>query len=141
MSLEFNQIPSTNLNYPLLRLIEQYKRHGRLIIAYDIDDTVRPCFCASCEEVQLLLKNIKNVLNAYFIVYTSNPNIEDIKIYLDKHKIPYDSVNQNAPFISCSGGKVYYNILLDDKAGLAQAVSNLKDLMFLVQNGFVKQLY
>ena len=137
MSLNYNQVSSTNLNYPLLRLIDQYKKHGQIIIAYDIDDTVRPYYCTTCTDIQSLIRLAKSALNAYLIVYTSNPNIEEIKHFLDKEEIPYDSINENAPFVHYKTGKVFYNILLDDKAGLAQAASNLKDLIYIVQNNLL----
>jgi hypothetical protein len=137
MGFEYSQVSSTNLNFPLLRLMEQYKKHGRLIIAYDFDDTVSPFYCANCTEVQSLLRMAKNTIDAYFIVYTSNPNIERVKDFLDKNNLPYDSINENAPFVNYSGGKVFYNIFLDDKAGLAQAASNLKDLLYMVKNNLI----
>ena len=137
MSIEYNQIPSTNLNFSLMRLIEQYKNNDKLIIAYDIDDTVRPYYSRSCNDIQSLLRMAKEKLNAYFIVYTSNSNIDEIKEYLTKWDIPYDTINENAPFVPFKTGKIFYNILLDDKAGLAKAASNLKDLIYLVTNGIV----
>lgn len=139
MEMNYNQCQATSPNFLLLRLIEQYKTHDRLIVAYDIDDTVRPYYSQSCGEIQSLIRMARNVLNAYLIVYTSNPNVEEIKRYLDKYDIPYDAINENAPFAVCPGAKVYYNIFLDDKAGLAQAAQTLKDLINLVANGHVKK--
>ncbi len=139
MEMKCSQFSATSPNFLLLRLIEQYKTHDRLIIAYDIDDTVRPFHSQSCGEVQSLIRMAKNILNAYLIVYTSNPNVEDIKYFLDKNNIPYDSINENAPFAVCPGGKVYYNIFLDDKAGLPQTAQTLRDLINLVANGHIKK--
>ena len=133
MNIKHNTIPSTNLNFLLMRLIEQYKNNKQLIIAYDIDDTVRPYHSSSCDDIQSLLRIAKQQLDAYFIVYTSNSNIDEIKEYLATWDIPYDAINENAPFVPFKTGKIFYNILLDDKAGLAQAASNLKDLIYLVQ--------
>lgn len=132
-----NTIPSTNLNFALLRLIEQYKKQNQIVIAYDFDDTVKPFYCSNCCEVQSLLRSAKRALNAYFIVYTSNSKTDEIKKFLDEEKIPYDSINENAPFVPFKTGKLFYNIFLDDKAGLAQAASNLKDLIYMVDNGYI----
>ena len=137
MSIEYHRVPGTNLNFLLMRLIEQYKIHGKLVIAYDIDDTVRPCYCDDCSEIQELLKMTKETINAYFIVYTSNPDIEEVKRYLNEQNIPYDAINENAPFVPFKKGKIFYNILLDDKAGLAQAAHNLKDLLYMVKYGLI----
>lgn len=132
-------IPSVTSGFNLLRLIEQYQKQNQIIIAYDFDDTVKPLYSSDCSEIQSLLRGAKRALNAYFIVYTSNSQTDEIKRFLDEENIPYDSVNENAPFVPFKFGKLFYNILLDDKAGLAQAASDLKALIYLVDNGFLKQ--
>ena len=129
-------LPSTSASFLLTRLIHQYKKQDRLIIAYDFDDTVRPYWCSSCEYVKSVLRIARDTLNAYFIVYTCNPNHDMITKYLDEEEIPYNSINQNAPFIDESqiSGKLFYNLFLDDKAGLKEAVEALDELCYLVYN-------
>lgn len=139
MEMNYSQYPATSSNFLLLRLIEQYQTHERPIIAFDIDDTVRPYYSKPTGEIQSLLRMAKRVLNAYLIVYTSNPNVGDIVKFLDKNDIPYDAINENAPFAVCPGAKIYYNIFLDDKAGLGQAAQILKDLIGLVESGTIKK--
>ena len=140
MEMNYTQYPATSSNFLLLRLIDQYKTHDRLIVAYDIDDTVRPYYSRPTGEIQSLLRMAKRVLNAYLIVYTSNPNVEEIVKFLNKNDIPYDSINENALFAVSPGAKIYYNIFLDDKAGLGQAAQILKELIDLVENGTVKKI-
>ena len=48
-----------------------------------------------------------------------------MKSILDKEKLPYNSINEDAPFIPFTSRKVYYNILLDDRAGLNQTYNEL----------------
>ena len=50
------------------RLSDAYEEHDRLIIAYDIDDTVRPYKSKSCEDVKALIKRAQRIFNPYFIV-------------------------------------------------------------------------
>lgn len=128
---------STNPSFLLERLVKQYQKQDKLIIAYDIDDTVRPMYCADCGDVQSLLRMIKNTLDAYFIVFTSNEDINGVKEYLDKWDIPYDAINENAPFVPFEKGKIFYNVLLDDKAGLGEVVNTLKQLLYLVRNEYI----
>lgn len=128
---------STHPSFLLERLISQYKKQNKLVIAYDFDDTVRPMYCANCDQVQSLLKKIKDVINAYFIVFTSNKNLGDVRKYLDELEIPYDAINENAPFVPFKEGKIFYNVLLDDKAGLGETVNTLEQLLFLVKNEYV----
>lgn len=130
---------STHPSFLLDRLITQYKKQDRIVIAYDFDDTVRPMYCADCGKIQSLLRQLKDNINAYFIVFTSNKDIEYVKDYLNDWEIPYDSINENAPFVPFKEGKIFYNVLLDDKAGLGEVVNNLEQFIYLVDNGYIKK--
>ena len=109
------------------RLKEEFEAHKKLIIAYDLDSTVFDYHKkgASYEMVKDLIRKYKNY--AYFIVFTSSEpdRYNEIKLILQKENLPYDSINDDAPFIPFKGRKVYYNILLDDRAGLNQTYNEL----------------
>lgn len=122
--------------YTFLRLVEQYQKTDQLIIAYDFDDTVSPLYSSNCWRAASAIRKAKEHLNAYCIVYTCNQEHDKIKKYLEENNIPYDAINQNAPFIHfCGeGSKIYYNLLLDDKAGLHQAIEDLEALIDGVLN-------
>ena len=141
--IDTKYLESIEPSFLLQRLIEQYVKQDRLIIAYDFDDTVSPYVCSSCSEVQSVLRMSRDFLGAYFIVYTCNPNVEKVKEFLDYHKLPYDSINAAAPFSPLQpntiGEKLYYNLLLDDKAGLGEATAALKTLNRLVYQGVIKK--
>lgn len=112
------------------RLKKEFLQHGKLIIAYDFDSTVFDYHNTgnSYEMVRDLIRKWKDY--AYFIVFTSSEEnrFEEIKMNLNDLNIPFDSINDDAPFIPFKGRKVYYNILLDDRAGLSQTYSELKRL-------------
>ena len=112
------------------RLSDAFMEHDRLIIAYDIDDTVRPYKSESCRDVKALIKKAKMILNPYYIVFTANPHKEENIAFLKSEGLPYDAINENADFIGRYGDglKVYYNLLLDDKAGLKEAYDALDRL-------------
>ena len=138
MSVESKMISVDHPAYTFLRLVEQYKKMDRLIIAYDFDDTVSPYYSRSCNRAASAIRMAREYLNAYLIVYTCNQDEEKLKKYLDKNKIPYDAINENAPFIHFNKkGKLYYNLLLDDKAGLHQAIEDLETLIYGVMNGTI----
>ena len=140
MDFNYKVMSSTNEAYAFSRLIEHYKKHDRIIVAYDIDDTVRPFYSGSCEKVKSVLRAAAKHLNCYFIVYTCNPNIDKIKKFLDDEELPYDSINENAPFAPAHmNGKLFYNIFLDDKAGLREAAERLEDLIHYVINEKYKE--
>ena len=141
MNFNYKVMSSTNEAYAFSRLIEHYKKHDRVIIAYDVDDTVRPYYSGSCEKVKSVLRAAAQYLNCYFIVYTCNPNTDKIKKFLDNEELPYDSINENAPFAPKVNGKLFYNIFLDDKAGLREAVERLEDLIHYIINEEYKIKY
>lgn len=67
----------------------------------------------------------------------------DLKECFQKLHLNYDSggevhyINQSPPYIPYSGNKVYYNILLDDRAGLSAAYEILYETKERIKNGKV----
>jgi len=122
-------------NFLFNRLTDAYLEHDRLIIAYDLDDTVRPYKSESCEDVKALIRRAKELLNPYFIVFTANPNMEKNIAFLEAENLPYDAINENIPEIGNYGDnvKIYYNLFFDDKAGIAEAYEALSRLCDTVQ--------
>lgn len=113
------------------RIKDCYAEHGGIIIAYDIDDTVRPFRSEEepCRLVRELLRKCKQKLNAQFIVFSSNRNIDAIREFIKKENLPCDFINENATMVPSSyfnDQKIYFHILLDDKTGLANSYKCLK---------------
>lgn len=113
------------------KLKVHYKEHNKIIVAYDYDDTIAPTYMSKCcDSVIALLKEIKPY--AVFICYTANQNPDKVKQYIKENNIPLDAFNDNVDFMKDKFGgtsKVYFNILLDDKAGLGQAYRILKTFL------------
>lgn len=113
------------------RLKKEWTEHGRLIVAYDFDNTVFDfhgeghCY----DEVVELLRECKEI-GAFLIVFTAagSERYPFIEQYLKEKDIPYDAINENMPGLPFSSGnsKVYYNVLLDDRAGLSSAMMSLQ---------------
>lgn len=106
------------------RLKEEYEKYHTLIVAFDFDNTVYDYNNKGIkfQNVIDLLKVCKEI-GCYLSVFTSDGDdrIPEIKEFLDKNDIPYDAINENHHSITFIGRKIYYNILLDDRAGLASA--------------------
>ena len=102
------------------RLIKEYNKHGKLIVAYDFDNTVYDYHAEghSYNQVVELLRELKSK-GCYLIVFTASDKskFDFIGDYLEDNDIPFDTINENAPFVNFNSGKVYYNVLLDDRAG------------------------
>ena len=121
-----------NYEHCLSRLQEELNKHKQLIIAYDYDDTVHDFHNKNrtYDDVISLLQTYKELGIGKFICFTASKKnrYKEIQDYLIKNNIPCDKINEG--FEGCpNGGKIYYNILLDDRAGLFTSYKLLKDLL------------
>ncbi|WP_227493030.1 hypothetical protein [Bacillus paranthracis] len=112
------------------RLVKEWEKYGSIVVAYDFDNTVYDYHKEGQTYVSViqLLHECKES-GAYLMVYTARKDneLEFVKEYLEQNNVPYDSINETPDFIPCKGGKkLYYNILLDDRAGLPSAYRSLK---------------
>lgn len=111
------------------RLIEEFARHGKLVVAYDFDNTVYDYHKKgyTFDKVINLLRTAKE-MGCYLIVFTCSDEsrYDFIRNHLQENDIPFDAINENCPDTNFTkSGKIYYNILLDDRAGLEQAYTDL----------------
>lgn len=117
------------------RLAEEWLKYGKIIIAYDFDDTVYDFWKKDrrYDQVIKLLRECEK-LGAYFIVFTccGEDEYDKIKAYLSENFLPFDKINDNLDFIKFTGRKVYYNIMLDDRSGLASAYKTLKETVKII---------
>lgn len=132
----------TNLHHPYLydkvctdRLYDEWLKHKSLVIAYDFDSTVYD-FHAKGHDYKEIIEILRecNELGFYLIVFTAEQNKEKISKFLDENAIPYNAINENPPFWKGTTGKIYYNHLLDDRAGLRSAYKILVAVVQLIRN-------
>lgn len=116
------------------RLYDEWKKYGKgFIIAYDFDNTVYDYHNRGDlfpQVVQLLRRAEK--FGAFFIVFTGcdDESVEfKVQPYLNAAGIPYDNINRDKPGITNTSRKIYYNILLDDRAGLHSAFNDLRHVL------------
>lgn len=122
--------PYFNTRRCIERLYAQYLRNPRLIIAVDFDDTLFDFHKtdATYPEVIRLLKRC-NELDFYVVVFTSSANARhsEIRAYIDSLGIKIAGINTNPiPLPYGNEGKIFFNLLIDDRAGLGQACEILK---------------
>ena len=119
----------------VFRLVDEYKKHGSLVIAYDFDNCVYDYHSKghNYSEVIELLREAKR-LNCYMIVFTTERDLEKVRDFLNTNKIPFDSINENPPFFKSDARKIYFNLLLDDRAGLFSAYTQLKEVINIIKN-------
>lgn len=112
-----------------LRLLKEYKQYNSLVVAFDFDNTVYD-YHKKGETyyfVSELLRELKEI-GCYLICFTANPDEYFVSTYLKLNNIPFNKINENPPFFKSESRKIYYNALLDDRAGLLQVYNDLKTL-------------
>jgi hypothetical protein len=119
------------------RLLEEWKQHGKIIIAVDYDDTISPWRLHKEDDIYqtgIVDKlRVAKETGAYIVAFTAcnEDRYPEIKQRFESLKIELDSINQNPINLPYGNQtKIYANIFLDDRAGLDQALSDLSDAMY-----------
>ena len=118
-------------NRQLSVLLEQYERHGKIIVAFDFDDTVKPFRGEKCYNVIQLIRDLRPY--AHLICFTARTpeNQTEAERFLKENYIPFDYINREWTGKKIEG-KLFYNQLLDDKAGLYESYTILKEFFNIV---------
>ncbi|AEZ50190.1 haloacid dehalogenase type 3 [Bacillus phage BCPG3] len=115
------------------RLLHEWWTYGQIVVAYDFDNTVFDYHSEGHDYSEVIeLIHELNEAGAYLMVYTARPDdqLDFVAKYLSEQRIPFDSINKTPEFIPFGENKkLYYNILLDDRAGLESAVKILKRVL------------
>lgn len=126
MKISSNHVIDPFLNDELCiqRLVSNWIEHDGIIIAFDFDNTVFDYYNKgyNYNMVINLLKECKR-LGCTLILFTCCDETK-YKFMVDKCKelgIDVDYINESPNYIPYHSSKVYYNILLDDRAGLSSA--------------------
>ena len=118
------------------KLKQDYKMFGRIIVAYDFDDTVFSVNPKLTSQVRELLKVISKYPDIFkMVVYTARtPELYgEVRRYLDKEEIRYDKINEPIPgTFPDKGQKILYSVFLDDRAGLRTAYTELVNFTYWV---------
>ena len=119
----------------IYRLVDEYKKYGSLVIAYDFDNCVYDYHFKGHNYIEVieLLKQAKEI-NCFMIVFTAEKDLEKVKTILTELQLPFDAINENPPFFKSDARKIYFNLLLDDRAGLLSAYEQLKQTINIIKN-------
>jgi trehalose-6-phosphatase len=121
--------PFLNPNHTYERLLREYKQHNSIAVAVDFDNTIYDYHQSGmdCSEIVDLLQNL-HAIGCYIILWTCSEEEDFIKKYCETQQIPYAAINENPPFFKGNSRKIYYNELLDDRAGLRESFDRLTRL-------------
>lgn len=126
-----------NDNNVINRLVNEWTEHKKLIIAVDFDSTIYDYFGEGLkfDKVINLLKECQE-FGAYLVIFTSRNESEYdiIQKHLNKIDLYCEKINENIDCVPFNGRKIYYNILLDDRAGLSSAYHSLKQALQIMKN-------
>lgn len=120
------------------RLIDEWKLHGKIIIAVDYDDTIKPWRTATQEECNNVIEVLKEsqLVGAYITIFTCR-NVTDeesrkeIIDYCESHGLRIDSINKNPfPLPYGNDGKPYANVYIDDRGSRDSSVLQLREAMY-----------
>ena len=110
------------------RLLDEHKKHGTLYIAFDFDNTIYDYHDKGidCSSVISLLQNCTK-LGFKMILFTCEDDINKLK---EKETFCFDNMIEvhyinESPILDFTT-KPYYNILLDDRAGLESSMKILE---------------
>ena len=118
----------------LNRLMEEWRQHGKIIIACDFDDTISPWrfHDFDYDKVIGILKEAKNT-GAYISIFTAcDPaRYQEITDYCRNKGLEIDSINETPIDLPYGKNKkIYANIFIDDRAGLNESLRILEFAMY-----------
>jgi hypothetical protein len=122
------------------RLVKEWLRHEKLIIACDLDDTIipyNPELTESCKETVELIKECQTE-GIMFIINTAREfhKLERSKQEVESLSITVHAVNEMPSYWDIpfgQAGKVYANIFLDDRGGLECTKHQLRKAFEIVK--------
>lgn len=119
------------------KLSKIFKAHRNIYLAIDFDDTIFDWKNKGyeCDYVVDLVKRCQDKLNAKVLLYTCRQGgmLDEAVKYCESVKINLYGVNDN-PDYPKNGSKMYYNVLLDDKACLPETCAVLEILLSNLEN-------
>lgn len=112
------------------RLLGDYSKYDRLVVGLDFDNTVFDTNGTGGDfsEVIDLIKRAQKLKNFFICLFTAELNADKLAWkfnYLKDQGINIDYIN-DSPVFTGECKKPFFNILLDDRAGLESAYETLK---------------
>jgi hydroxymethylpyrimidine pyrophosphatase-like HAD family hydrolase len=118
------------------RLYNEWKKYGKIFLALDFDDTIYD-FHKKGYKYEKVIELVKacQKQGCYTIIFTGSEleKYPFIRSYCEEIGLHIDKINENAiPMNVGNNGKIYYNILLDDRSGLSSSFRILKGALELM---------
>lgn len=114
------------------RLLHDYATHGNICVAFDYDNTLfdchgnRPKNIGACIDLMKRCQDIE--LDLVVWTCSEESRFDEIKDYLHSHGIfnfTINSVDEKVYKFNGTNKKLFFSLLLDDRAGLGSAMRSL----------------
>jgi hypothetical protein len=122
-----------------IRLIEEWRIHGKIIIGTGYDDTLKYWKFNPqeiCDKVINVLTLCKEI-GAYIVIHTSSDEdrYEEIMSFGKSKGLEIDAINKNPINLPYGNNtKIYANIFIDDRAGMEEALEILEFAAYTIRS-------
>lgn len=118
------------------RLVEEYDKHKKLVIGFDFDNTIFDVHNKGYD-VSYVIKLLKQAKELGFILCLHTAELRDDWLewkvkYCEHYGIKPDYVNES-PLLPGTK-KPFFNLLIDDRAGLNEACNLLNNIIAYASN-------
>ena len=128
-------IPYNLLEKEVDELMKVYSEHGKIIVGVDFDDTI---FAYSSKNVKLvekvrkLLQELRSHITLCLYTIADEKELKYKTALMEEWSIRPDFINESPVDFGYECSKPYFNILLDDKAGLDYTYNILNEFKILL---------
>jgi len=127
----------------LEQLKKAYTNHGKIIVGVDFDDTVFPFNRTEenierCGKVVKVLKTCRNHITICLFSVADKQSLVYKEHIMDLYGIKPDYINESPIVKWGECAKPYFNIQLDDKAGLNEALETMEGFLHYIEMGSPK---
>ena len=119
--------PYTQQHMATYRLVREWQAHDGIIIGVDFDDTIYDCHKKGFKfwnTVHLL--QVAQSMGCTLCVWTANSNKQLVTDHWNLSVLTINYYNESPIVLHEGQVKPYFNLLLDDRAGLASALISLE---------------
>lgn len=107
------------------RLYDQWRK-SPLIIAVDFDDTIKPFRFQKDKKALKIIRLLKKCQEsgAIIVLFTASrvERYPMMRKYCERHGLKISSINENPIDLPYgTNGKIFYNVFIDDRAGIHEA--------------------
>ena len=119
------------------RLEREYEKHQNLVVGVDFDSTIHDYHKKghTYDLVKQLLRDLKK-LNCTIICWTAYEKHDYVREFFESNNLPLDGINTDGIKLPWETRKPFFNVLIDDRAGLKSVYEDLRKLAdhFLTKN-------